>query len=62
VDLTVDELAGLKPGDIIRFAERIDQPVRLSVMDQAMAWAEPGRVGDHVAMRLLTPLQQMMEA
>lgn len=62
VELTVDELAGLKPGDIIRFAERIDQPVRLSVMDKAMAWAQPGRVGDHVAMRLLTPLQQLMEA
>jgi flagellar motor switch protein FliM len=62
VELTVDELASLKPGDVIRFGERADHPVRLNVMDQAMAWAAPGRVGDHVALRLLTPLQQLMEA
>lgn len=62
VELSVDELASLKPGDVIRFGERADHPVRLSVMDQAMAWAAPGRVGDRVALRLLTPLQQLMEA
>jgi flagellar motor switch protein FliM len=62
VELSVDELASLKPGDVIRFGERADQPVRLSVMDQAMAWGVPGRVGDRVALRLLTPLQQLMEA
>ncbi len=62
VELTVDELASLKPGDVIRFGERADHPVRLSVMDQAMAWASPGRVGDRVALRLITPLQQLMEA
>ena len=62
VELSVDDLASLKPGDVIRFGERADHPVRLSVMDQAMAWAVPGRVGDRVALRLLTPLQQLMEA
>jgi len=62
VELTVDELASLKPGDIIKFGESTDHPVRLSVMDQAMAWAAPGKVGDRVALRLLTPLQQLMEA
>jgi flagellar motor switch protein FliM len=62
VELTVDELASLKPGDVIRFGETTDHPVRLSVMDQAMAWAAPGKVGDRVALRLLTPLQQLMEA
>jgi flagellar motor switch protein FliM len=62
VELSVDELASLKPGDVIRFGERADQPVRLSVMDQAMAWGIPGKVGDRVALRLLTPLQQLMEA
>ena len=61
VELTVDELAGLKPGDVIRFGERADHPVRLSCMDQAMAWGVPGRVGDRVALRLLTPLQQLLE-
>lgn len=62
VELSVDELAGLKAGDVIRFGERADQPVRLSVMDQAVAWALPGRVGDRVALRLLTPLQHLQEA
>ncbi|MFN8629845.1 MAG: flagellar motor switch protein FliM [Chloroflexota bacterium] len=62
VELTVDELSSLKPGDVIRFGDRADHPVRLTVMDQAMAWAAPGRVGDRVAVRLLTPLQQLMEA
>jgi flagellar motor switch protein FliM len=62
VELSVEELASLKPGDVIRFGERADQPVRISVMDQAMAWGVPGRVGDRIALRLLTPLQQLMEA
>lgn len=62
VELTVDELASLKAGDVIRFGERADDPIRLSVMDQAMAWGTPGKVGDRVAVRLLTPLQQVMEA
>jgi flagellar motor switch protein FliM len=62
VELSVDQLAGLKPGDVIRFGERADHPVRLSVMDQAMAWALPGKVGDRIALRLLTPLQQLLEA
>jgi flagellar motor switch protein FliM len=62
VELSVDELASLKPGDVIRFGERADHPVRLSVMDQAMAWGVPGKVGDRVALRLVTPLQHLMEA
>ena len=62
VELSVDELSSLKPGDVIRFGERADHPVRLSVMDQAMAWAVPGKVGEKVAVRLLTPLQHLMEA
>jgi flagellar motor switch protein FliM len=62
VELSVDELSSLKPGDVIRFVERADHPVRLSVMDQAMAWAVPGKVGEKVAVRLVTPLQHLMEA
>jgi flagellar motor switch protein FliM len=62
VELSVDELSSLKPGDVIRFAERADHPIRLSVMDQAMAWAVPGKVGEKVAVRLVTPLQHLMEA
>lgn len=57
VDLPVEALAGLQPGDVIRFTERADEPVRLSIMDQAQAWALPGRVGDRLALRVVTPLQ-----
>jgi flagellar motor switch protein FliM len=56
-ELTVDELVGLKPGDIIRFDDRFDQPIRLTVMDEARAWAIPGRIGDRVALRIVSHLQ-----
>lgn len=57
VDLTVEALMGLQPGDTIRLEGRTDAPVLLSVMDQAQAWARPGRVGDRLALRLVTPLE-----
>jgi len=58
-ELTIDELVGLKPGDIIRFDDRFDQPIRLTVMDEARAWALPGRIGDRVALRIVSHLQSM---
>lgn len=54
--LSVEELADLAPGDVIRFDQPADGPVSLSVMDQARAWALPGRVRDRLAVRLVTPL------
>jgi len=60
-EISIDDLVGLQPGDVIRFDDRVDQPVRLSVMDEARAWAMPGRVGDRVALRVVSPLQ-LMEA
>jgi flagellar motor switch protein FliM len=59
VELPVDALMDLEPGDIIRFDERADRPVRISVMDQAHAWALPGRVGDRLALRVVSPLQPL---
>jgi flagellar motor switch protein FliM len=56
-DLSVDDLVGLQPGDVIRFDDRVDQPIRLSVMDEARAWAIPGRIGDRIALRVVSPLQ-----
>ena len=57
VDIPVEALSELRPGDVIRFDEHFDEPVLIAVSDQAQAWAIPGRVGDRVALRLVTPLQ-----
>ena len=57
VDIPVEALSELRPGDVIRFDERFDEPVLVAVSDQAQAWAIPGRVGDRVALRLVTPLE-----
>ncbi len=59
VDIPVEALAELRPGDVIRFDEHFDDPVLISVADQAQAWAVPGRVGDKLALRLVSPLQPM---
>jgi flagellar motor switch protein FliM len=59
VDIPVEALSELRPGDVIRFDEHFDEPVLISVSDQAQAWAIPGRVGDRVALRLVSPLQPM---
>jgi flagellar motor switch protein FliM len=56
-ELSIDDLVGLQPGDVIRFDDRVDQPIRLSVMDEARAWAIPGRVGDRIGLRVVSPLQ-----
>jgi flagellar motor switch protein FliM len=59
VELSVEALMGLQPGDTIRLEERTAAPVLLSVMDQARAWAQPGRVGDRLALRVVTPLEKV---
>ncbi len=59
VDIPVEALTELRPGDVIRFDEHFDEPVLVAVADQAQAWAIPGRVGDRVALRLVSPLQPM---
>jgi flagellar motor switch protein FliM len=59
VDIPVEALSELRPGDVIRFDERFDEPVLVAVSDQAQAWAVPGRVGDRIALRLVSPLVPM---
>ncbi len=54
--LSVEELADLAPGDVIRFDQPADGPITVSIMDQVRAWAVPGRVRDRLAVRLVTPL------
>jgi len=57
VEIPVEALTELRPGDVIRFDEHFDEPVLVAVADQAQAWAIPGRVGDRIALRLVSPLQ-----
>ena len=59
VEVPVESLADLKPGDVIRFDQRFDAPVRLTVMNVAQAWAIPGRINDRLALRLVSPLQAL---
>jgi flagellar motor switch protein FliM len=59
IDIPVEALTELRPGDVIRFDEHFDEPVLIAVADQAQAWAIPGRVGDRVALRLVSALQPM---
>ena len=57
VELPVEDLASLQPGDVIRVDERMDRPVPLLVGGGVRAWGVPGRVGDRMALRIVTPLQ-----
>lgn len=56
VGLPVEALANLQPGDVIRFDERIDEPLSIWISDQVRSWGIPGRVGDRMALRLVSPL------
>lgn len=57
--LSVEQLADLAPGDVIRLDQPADGPIAISVMDQARAWAIPGRVRDRLAVRLVSPLASL---
>jgi len=59
IELPLESLSELRPGDIIRFDERFDDPVTVDIASQARALAIPGRVGDRLALRLVTPLDSM---
>lgn len=56
VDLPVEALADLKAGDVIRFDERIDDPISVWISEHVRAWGIPGRIDDRLAMRLVAPL------
>jgi flagellar motor switch protein FliM len=59
IDLPLETLWGLRIGDIIRFDEKSDEPIDVDFAGQARAMAIPGRVGDRVALQLVTPLCPM---
>jgi flagellar motor switch protein FliM len=56
VELPVEVLAGIEPGDVIRLDDRADRPIVVSFADRVRAWAVPGRSGDRLALQLVTPL------
>lgn len=59
VDLPVETLTNLQPGDVIRFDERADEPVGIWIADQVRSWGLPGRIGDRLALRMVSPLIPM---
>ena len=61
IDLPVESVAALRPGDVIRLDDRATRPVVLSFADEVRAWARPGRVGDRLALQLVAPLQAVEE-
>jgi len=61
VEVAVETLAALQPGDVIRLNDRADRPVAMSFADHVRAWALPGRVGDRLALQLVSPLRAMEE-
>jgi flagellar motor switch protein FliM len=56
VEIPIEVLANLQPGDVIRFDERSDDPIGVWISDQVRSWGVPGRVGDRLALRLVSPL------
>ncbi len=59
VDLPVEALAALQPGDVIRVDERVTDPIELAIADDVRTWALPGRVGDRMALQLVTSLRSV---
>jgi flagellar motor switch protein FliM len=56
VELSVDALSTLRVGDIIRLDEPANEPILLEIGEDVRAWGVPGRIGDRLALRLVTPL------
>jgi flagellar motor switch protein FliM len=56
VEIPVETLADLQPGDVIRFEENADAPITIRISDHVRAWGIPGRVGDRLAIQIVAPL------
>lgn len=53
VDMSVDRLFGLKPGDEVLLNEALEAPVTLLLNGQAVARAELVAIDDHFGVRIL---------
>lgn len=51
--LSLSEVMGLEVGDVIRLGHRRDRPVAVLVEGLPKYWAQPGRVGNRLAVRVL---------
>jgi flagellar motor switch protein FliM len=60
VELRTEDWLDAKPGDVFILPRRIHEPVRVQAGGQPLYEARPGRVGSHLAVRLLrsTALEQ----
>ena len=61
VEISVEELASLAVGDIIKLDERADQPILLTIADAARGLGIPGRSGEHLAVKIVAPFQPVEE-
>lgn len=59
VELPVGALASLQPGDVIRVDDRVDRPIPLTIADGVQAWAVPGRLGDRMALQVVSSLRSL---
>jgi flagellar motor switch protein FliM len=59
IEVTLEELAALRAGDVIRFDDPADGPVVITIDGRARAWAVPGRVGDRIALRLTSGVEAL---
>ncbi len=53
VSLSIQDLFGLKSGDVVDMNELLDSPVTLMLNDRAVARGELLAVGDHFGIRIL---------
>jgi len=53
-EMTIGEIAGLKPGQTIQFNAGANSPAEIRAGDMVVARGAAGRAGDHIAVRLLT--------
>jgi flagellar motor switch protein FliM len=56
VELPVEAVANLQPGDVIRFDEGINDPISVWISDNVRTWGIPGLIDDRLAVRLVAPL------
>ncbi len=61
IELPVEALASLQPGDVIRMDDRVGQPIAMTIADGPRLWGVPGRVGDRLALQIARPLRSVEE-
>jgi flagellar motor switch protein FliM len=58
-EVSVEALAGLRAGDVIRFDDPASRPIAITIQGRPCGTATPGRVGDRIGLRVEAPLQSV---